>query len=227
METKINKFFNCEIKGVDDAAQTVTAVVSSKKVDRDNDVIVPEAFSKRLKLYKEHPVLLSSHRYDSVLRQIGEATKIGVTESGLEATFKYYTGQGNPEADWAWVLAKQGIAAFSIGFMAHEWEDIKDKESGYTIGRKFTDVELMEISQVLIPSNRDALQNSASARIVEGELCELATKSFDSGALKTPEPPKEKHYSDLSVPDPGEKAKANPKPISKDAISGIVKDILK
>jgi HK97 family phage prohead protease len=176
-EKKIIKFYKTEIKSVDSDSMTVEAVVSTKSVDRDGDIVTPQAFEKRIKTYKAHPVLLSSHNYGDLLKQIGEAVKVKVTDSGLEATFKYYAGMGNAEADWAWVLAQKGIASFSIGFIGHEFDYIrqKDGEAEMITGRKFTDVELLEISQVVVPSNRQALQMSVDSN----ELCELALKSFD------------------------------------------------
>ena len=181
-EKKIIKFYKTEIKTVDSDSMTVEAVVSTKNVDRDGDIVTPKAFEKRLKTYKQHPVLLSSHNYGDLLKQIGEAVKVKVTDSGLEATFKYYAGMGNAEADWAWVLAQKGIASFSIGFIGHEFDYIrqKDGEAEMITGRKFTDVELLEISQVVVPSNRQALQMSVDS----AELCELALKSFDDLVIK-------------------------------------------
>mgnify|MGYP000973810536 CR=1 FL=1 len=188
-EKKILKFYKCEIKSIDADALTVDAIVSTKQVDRDGDVVLPAAFEKRLKSYKQHPVLLSSHRYDDLRKQIGEAESVKVTDKGLETRFRYYAGMGNDEADWAWVLAQKGIASFSIGFIGHEFEWIKEKSDAgeFITGRKFTDVELLEISQVVVPSNRQALQLGRSAAQEEAELCEMAIKGFEAGDLKEPE----------------------------------------
>jgi len=179
---KITKFFASEIKNVNENDQTVIAIVSTKKVDRDGDVINPDAFKTRLKHYKEHPVFLVNHRYD-VQSIIGEAKSVKITENGLEATFKYFVGQGNPAADWAFNLAKNGIAAFSVGFIGHAYEPIVDKESKMTVGRTFTDVELIEISQVAVPSNRGALQIGRAAAMAELEVMEAVAKGFDDGTL--------------------------------------------
>lgn len=185
---KIVKIFGSVIKEISEKDYTITAVVSTNKVDRYGDIVEPESFKKRLKLYKAHPVLLSSHDYYRLTSQIGEATKVTVTDEGLEMQFKYYVGQGNPEADWGWVLAQNKIAAFSIGFMSHEYEWIKekDKESGneYIVGRRFKDIELLEVSQVLVPANRQALQETTSYREVAGQLAEMAVKAFNSGDIK-------------------------------------------
>jgi HK97 family phage prohead protease len=203
---KIFKLFRGEIKGVDEASYTLEAVVSTKKTDRDGDVILPEAFKNRLKTYKQHPVLLSSHNYWALTSQIGKAEAITIEDDSVTVRFKYFVGEGNPEADWAWVLGKKGIASFSIGFLTHAFEWIEEKQedgSMRTVGRKFTDIELLEISQVLVPSNRGALQLSVDMANEEKELAELTMKSIKAGEIKEMAVPEKKaapaqasHYSE-------------------------------
>lgn len=174
---KLTKVYKAEIKAVDIEKFTVTAIVSSNSVDRQGEIVTPKAIGQRIDEYKKHPVLLSSHRYDDLMKQIGMAEDIQIGTKNVTVRFKYFVGQGNPEADWAFKLAQNGIAAYSIGFMAHAWED-KSGEEG--IWREYNDVELVEISQVLVPANRDALASRRSSECeVEKELVEMAIKSFD------------------------------------------------
>jgi len=187
MKEKILKTFKAEIKSVDEDKHTLEAVISTKKVDRMGDVVLPSSIEGRIKTYKQHPILLSSHNYWALTAQIGKAEDIKIEEDKITARFKYFVGEGNPEADWAWVLASKGIAAFSIGFMAHEFEYITEKDdegNERTTGRKFTDVELLEVSQVLVPANRSALQMSMESADEERGLCEAVMKSFEKGELK-------------------------------------------
>lgn len=201
---KIAKVFRAEIKAIDEKEFTVTAVVSTDAVDRDGEIVTPEAIGKRVAQYLEHPVLLSSHRHDDLMKQIGMAVDVKVGEKGVTAKFKYFVGQGNAEADWAFKLAQNGIAAYSIGFMAHKWED-KSGDDG--IWRVYRDVELVEISQVLVPSNREALSaRLASTDHVEKELVEMAIKTFDKPA-EDPKDPEEKPQDP-----PAEPAQEDPKP---------------
>ena len=198
---KIAKVFRAEIKAIDEKEHTVIAVVSTDAVDRDGEVVTPEAIGKRVAQYLEHPVLLSSHRHDDLMKQIGMAEDVKVGEKSVVAKFKYFVGQGNAEADWAFKLAQNGIAAYSIGFMAHKWED-KSGDDG--IWRVYRDVELVEISQVLVPSNRDALSaRLASTDHVEKELVEMAIKAFDKPAADPEEKPQDP---------PAEPATEDPKP---------------
>ncbi len=177
--SKLFKAFKGIIKGIDEKNFTVDVIVSTDSIDRDMEKIELSAFKKHLKVYKAHPVLLSSHSYSDLTKQIGIAESIKITKEGILVKFKYFAGEGNAEADWGWKLAEKGVAGYSIGFMAHKFID-NDIESAKKTGlwRTYTEVELLEISQVLIPSNRDAVQGRmAECEGVEKEMCEMAIKS--------------------------------------------------
>jgi HK97 family phage prohead protease len=178
---KFLKLFRAEVKEINKDDFTLTAVISTKKTDRDGDIVMPDAFNARIKTYKDHPVLLSSHNYSKLTNQIGKAEKVEVGDNQVVAKFKYFVGEGNPEADWAWVLAQKGIASYSVGFMGHQFDWIKEKDgegAERITGRKFTDIELLEVSQVLIPSNRGALQEGRAFAQESVELCEMAIKGL-------------------------------------------------
>jgi HK97 family phage prohead protease len=206
---KVFKVYKGIVKSIQEKDFTMDVIVSTSDVDRDREKISVEAFKKRLKYYKDHPVLVSSHRYDDLRKQIGEATSVKVTDEGLEAKFKYYVGEGNPEADWAWVLAQKGIAGFSIGFIPFAYVDKDLEKDGYN--REYTDVELVEISQVLVPSNRNAVQQRRdivkNLNEVEAELLDIAIKSFATGDLREletkPKPQDnetEEHFMNRCIP---------------------------
>ena len=162
MET-IYKTFKAEIKGIeDDGSVDMFIPVSSNSVDRDGEVIEPTAFKKTLPRFMQHPVLVASHDYRDLTNLIGEWTKVKITEGGIEGKPKYYVGQGNEQADWGFNLAKRGMAAFSIGFIPKVWLDgdgVKEPR------RTYKEVELLEISQVIVPSNREAIQNIRSKSV--------------------------------------------------------------
>ena len=162
----VRKIFRAKIKSVDKEKFIVNAVVSDDSMDRYKESILASAYEKRLPTYKSHPILLSSHQYDKLTCQIGLAENIYIEDNKLHADFKYFVGEGNDEADWGFKLAEKGIAAFSVGFIPHvfqdppapESEDAKNWPAG--VRRRYTDVELLEVSQVLVPANSNALQNS-------------------------------------------------------------------
>jgi len=201
---KITKTFVSEIKSIDEKNFIVDAVISDETIDRYGEVISIDAWKKRLKRYKEHAVLLSSHRYDKLTNQIGEATKVFTEDGKLVAKFKYYVGEGNEEADWGWKLAsKFGKAAYSVGFLPYDYEEEdwdEDTKKGKKARRTYTDVELVEVSQVLVPANPSALQKS-----LEDEEDEVF-KEYTTMLIKDLETkPDTENY--FHIPAPGQEGK--------------------
>jgi len=180
-----------EVRSINEDNFSVDVIMSDETIDRYHEIILASAWVNGLKNYKAHPVLLSSHSYHGLMNQIGEASKIGVVDGSLVTTFKYYVNEQvkNPEADWGWVLASKGVAAYSVGFMRKKGFFVDENEkcpeeiepSQYKKWIKagvqyvYTEVELLECSHVLVPANPVALQNS----IDQGEVVRsLEEKAF-------------------------------------------------
>ena len=157
----VYKMFRAEVKDIneDDGTLNLFIPVSTGSVDRDGEIVEPSAFKKTLPKFMKRPVLVSSHDYRDLTSQIGEWEKLKITATGVEGKPKYYIGQGNEQADWGFKLASKGMAAFSIGFIPTKWEDGDGVKSPR---RTYQEVELLEISQVIVPSNRDAIQSIRS-----------------------------------------------------------------
>jgi len=157
MTETIFKTFRPEIKAVNSEDGTIDMLIpmSTASVDRDGESIDPLGWRKSLPAFRKRPVLLSSHNYGDLRKQIGEFTQVKVSEDGLFAKPRYYINEGNEEADWAFKLASKGMAAYSVGFLPKAWTD-GDGEK--TPSRTYTEQELLEISHVVVPSNRDAIQ---------------------------------------------------------------------
>lgn len=154
---KIYKSYRAETKAVEGEEGLIRAVVSTESVDRDGEVILAKAWGSTIRDFLKHPVLISSHDYNDLTKQLGEWVSLKVTDKGLEGIAKYYINMGNKEADWGYELAKKGKSAYSVGFMSKDYVDGGTTQNGYEPKRTYTDVELLEISQVTVPSNRDAL----------------------------------------------------------------------
>lgn len=167
-DVPICKSFIGKVRSINEKDFTAEVVFSDETLDRYYEVIEAQAWKKRLPTYKEHPVLLSSHTYGDLRKQIGEVPKIWIDqeEKALVGLAKYYVGEGNQEADWAWNLVKHGRAAYSVGFRAYEVEEVdydewsKNKKKPR---RTYKDVELMENSHVIIPANPSALQKGLAS----------------------------------------------------------------
>jgi len=158
---KIFKTFRAEVKGVnpDTGEVDMYIPVSAASVDRDGEVVEPMAFKKTLPKFMKRPVLVASHDYRDLTSQIGEWSRLKITPEGMDGKPKYYINEGNEQADWGFKLASKGMAAFSIGFIPTKWED---GMGGKEPRRTYKEVELLEISQVIVPSNRDAIQGLRS-----------------------------------------------------------------
>ncbi len=170
MEYKRHKMLSVQTKVVGDPSEgRIHAVVSTENKDRDGDIIRQAGWD--LGHFNAHPVLLTSHDYRSLLSQIGEWEDMKVTGAKglgdgpqLEGVARYYVGEGNPEADWGFKLAAKGMAAYSVGFIPDmgKAEEIKGEDSFFT-NFEFKGQELLEVSAVTIPSNREALQSMAKS----------------------------------------------------------------
>ena len=187
MET-VYKTYRATVKEVDDSTGEIEMMIpiSSNQIDRDGEIIDPDAFKKTLSKFMKHPVLVASHDYRDLTNQIGEWTKLKVEVDGLSGKPKYYINAGNEQADWAYYLASKGVAAFSVGFIPKVWEDGKDEKSPR---RTYKEVELLEISQVIIPSNRQAVQSMRSKSVdpVITELCDEVEKELVTKPEETDE----------------------------------------
>ena len=152
---KIFKTFRTIVKKIGDEEGVIDVLIpmSTAKTDRHGESIDPKGWKKHLKDFKKRAILLSSHNYSSLQNQIGELLDVQVVEEGLLARPKYYINQGNPEADWGYFIATKGKAAYSVGFIPIKWIDAKEKPT-----RTYLEQELVEISQVTVPSNTDAAQ---------------------------------------------------------------------
>jgi len=129
MDKKV-KYFAGRIKSVDEEKKTAEVVISDETVDRYKEIVRVDSFVKTKKEFMKHPVLLSSHAYRGLMMQIGQFLKLKIDSVSKEVVgnIEYFVGLGNAEADWAWELAKKGIAAFSIGFIPKGWRDYDEDE---------------------------------------------------------------------------------------------------
>jgi HK97 family phage prohead protease len=196
-QVKVFKSYRAETKELEGQDGMVRAIVSTEAMDRDGEVIKTSAWGNTIKSFMNHPVLISSHEYNDLTRQIGEWVSLEVTDKGLEGVAKYYIDKGNAEADWGYELAKQGKAAYSVGFMAYEFEEGKGDNDPK---RTYTNVELLEISQVTIPSNRESLVTMRSKGI-DPIADEIAAELFlkDKNESKAPVPDEDKFSSEAEA----------------------------
>ena len=112
--------------------------------DRAGDVVTAQAWAKGVENYRRNPVLLHQHKHEN---PIGRVEKITVDKKGIfveaavsEAAEKNHGVQ---------TLIKDGaLKSFSVGFRVKDGKYNREDDS-----MMITDVELLEISVVSVPSS--------------------------------------------------------------------------
>ena len=175
-------------KAVDRDARTIEAIASTIALDRDNEIILPSAFAARLGQFKAgNSPLLAAHTHrtpDGSPSQIGWVIEIAVTRAAVPVTLRF--AMTDLAEQW-WLLASdpagRGIA-ISIGFMPVRWVygaaadiarkygELREALAGVADDeqiRVYTEIELLEISAVPVPANREALQALAAKAAADGQ----------------------------------------------------------
>jgi len=169
----LQTFVHAETKVVDMEKGEVEAWVSSEAKDRDGDII-RQAFWD-LSNFEKHPVLVSSHNYRDLTAQMGIWRDMEVSRKKLGGIAVYNLGEGNEQAEAGFRLAVRGQAAFSVGFIPDmkEARELTDSSGSFWPNYEFRGQELLEVSQVTIPSNADALQRMLKDGHVDPDILEL------------------------------------------------------
>ncbi len=127
-------------------------VFSTATEDRHGD-IVEQNFD--VKAFKKNPVLLDSHRYESIEHILGRVIKISQSEH-LEGDVEF--ALDNPKGLLAYKMTEAGfINTTSIGFIPLEFG-----EDG-----SITKSELLEVSLVSVPANPEALMEKLNKKEYE------------------------------------------------------------
>jgi hypothetical protein len=152
----------------------VAYVFSTGAVARDNHTINQAGW--KMEAYRSNPVFLFCH--DSSAPPIGQVVEIGVTNGALRGIVQYADAETYNFADVVFRLVKgRYLNAASVS-----WNPIKFT---YTTDRSrpggidFQEQELLEISQVPVPSDTAALATARAAGIDTGPLAAWAERALD------------------------------------------------
>lgn len=150
------------LKSIDQEKRQIRVLASSAALDRHGERILPEAFANSIAVFMRNPCVLAahSHRLDSgVPPVIGRVTKLWIDRQGLWAVIEF------AESDLAeeyWRLYSTGfMRAVSVGFIPKKGEWQQEENVRLYI---HSEVELLEISCVPIPSNPEALVKDTGGR---------------------------------------------------------------
>ena len=157
-----------------------TIIASSKQVDRDNEIILPSAFKNLDRYLTTNPVVLGFHNYQNF--PIGKAVSGKITDDALFLDIKFAETEMGKEAKY---LYDEGyMSSFSVGFIPKVWDYDKDNR------RVYSEVEILEVSAVPVPSNAAAVMlREAKAKGIELKyfVSTEEPESKDTAIAETPE----------------------------------------
>lgn len=140
----------------------MTFVISSDAVDRHGDIVTASGW--QLDEYRQNPVLLWAHDYTRPV--IGRAQAVWQEPGILLARLEF------APTDFAQEVAalyrrgyQQGV---SVGFKPLRYAERRHESTGALLGIHFLEQELLEVSAVPIPANRQALRRESRPRVSPG-----------------------------------------------------------
>jgi len=144
---------------INEDERTIDFVCSTMTVDRYGEVIdVPSAFRDSLSTFMTNPAFPFGHHYDASGDKpptVGHWKSMEVVGTNLIGR-AYFKPRGLGEE--CWLDYKEGnLNTVSVAFLTRAWEMRElDIEGDKRRVRVFTDVDLLEVSAVLIPANPEA-----------------------------------------------------------------------
>ncbi len=192
------------VKRADAGERTITMYVSTRDMDRDNEVLMPAGAD--VKDFKRSPVILEGHNYSQA--QIGKASSIEVDEYGIKFDIEFAP---TDEGDRYLALSKFMPLSASVGFIPldivrkgdSDWPKLVqmavDKWKEFGKNRDKVDAfirrwSLLEASIVPVPANPHAIQQALATALEEKTITPadavVMRKSFDiPDHTSEPDPP--------------------------------------
>lgn len=159
-ETKIQKYYTSQKADINETERTLIHYVTTKAVDRDNEVVIPEGIT--LFNYQKNPQVLWNHiSFSDKVTTIGKSLWQKADSSGLLCKTEFAS---TSLASEVFELYKGGfLTSWSIGFIVKDFIDENNI-------RTFTSTELLEYSAVTIPANPEAVSLSFIKSLKSDEL---------------------------------------------------------
>lgn len=163
-DTMDKHFATGKVKEINLETRSLTAYASTSDIDRDGEVIAPEAWRKTIQQFPAVPLIWA---HDYRIPPIGKATGFEIDGRGLKFRAEF---ANTPFAQEIWGLyAEKYLNSFSVGFIPKQ---ATEGQQQYEPNRTYTETELLEVSAVAVPANPFAA--------VERGVPVVAFKSVDS-----------------------------------------------
>lgn len=167
-----------EIKEIDEKTKTIWHKITKETKDRMGDIIRIDGIDT--KNFKKKPTVLYGHSYSGLdpLPVVGKNKGFKKDGKSLYAGTSFLTDEGLSQklkdlGNDLWILAKEKLIGWSVGFIPKKTEDIM--EDGHLVGFDFKEIELLEYSAVLLPAHQDAVMDMVKG----GQVSQAITKAFD------------------------------------------------
>ena len=130
-------------------------IASTPSVDRDRDTIDPLGIN--LANFQANPVMIWGHDYRNPYHVIGVANQMQASNEDFRVLPKWRNpvSESDPMTVIKHLIDEDIVRTLSVGFMPKTWEE---NDHG---GFDFSEIDLLEISLVPIPSNQDAVRLEA------------------------------------------------------------------
>ena len=150
-------------KSINAEARTIDFTCSTGTIDRYGEIVEPEAFRRSLPQFMQNPAFPFGHSYDASsghLPTVGYWKSLAIRNNSLVGT-AWFKPRGLGEE--CWQDYNDGVLrSVSVAFLTRAWEMRELVVDGVTQRvRVFTDVDLIEISAVLIPANPEVRLRAA------------------------------------------------------------------
>jgi HK97 family phage prohead protease len=126
-------------------------LASTYSVDRHGEKIAAGAFQKTLQAFNAGKQRIAVLHHHDPKQPIGTITSAAETDEGLEVEGSIVLGASVADRDHQLLLA--GAAGLSVGFAANDADIVRDAQGIKT----YRSVDLMEVSVVGVPSNRESI----------------------------------------------------------------------
>lgn len=151
-------------KAKDDDTRLIEGYASTNDLDRQGDIVEPEAFRTAIAEFMGNPIVFYMHEWRKL--PIGKVNAANIDKKGFWV--KAQITKSNDTANEVWSLIQEGVLkTFSIGFdiLDGKWEVLNGDEIF-----RITKLRLYEVSVVNIPANRHATFSVAKALLMGDDL---------------------------------------------------------